>query len=158
MRVVRIIGFEDYDLFENGAVFSHTSNKFLKPQNNGNGYLKVHLYSSSRMVRKYLHRLVAEHFLENPKGYKFIDHIDRNKNNNHITNLRWCSASENTNNTAGKSRYSVKRTLATHYTEEIKQAVRQDYVTGLTVMQLHAKYNIPRQSISRFVKGLKEGH
>jgi hypothetical protein len=41
------------------------------------------------------HRLVAETFIPNPEEYEVIDHIDRNKSNNHVSNLRWCTQFEN---------------------------------------------------------------
>ena len=37
------------------------------------------------------HRLVAETWIPNPEGYDTVDHIDRDKSNNHVSNLRWCT-------------------------------------------------------------------
>lgn len=48
-----------------------------------------------KQIRYYVHRLVAETFIPNPNNYSEIDHIDRNKSNNHVSNLRWCSREEN---------------------------------------------------------------
>lgn len=41
------------------------------------------------------HRLVAETFIPNPNRYEVVDHIDRDKSNNHVSNLRWCTQFEN---------------------------------------------------------------
>lgn len=46
----------------------------------------------------YIHRLVALHFIQNPNGYELVDHIDRNKFNNHVNNLRWVNKSMNSMN------------------------------------------------------------
>lgn len=45
-----------------------------------------------------VHRLVANAFLPRTLGKDYIDHIDTNKSNNHYTNLRWVTRSENERN------------------------------------------------------------
>ena len=45
-----------------------------------------------------IHRLVAEAFLPNPLGLRDVDHIDGNRTNNNLTNLRWVTHKENCNN------------------------------------------------------------
>ena len=46
----------------------------------------------------YVHRLVARAFIPNPLGLKDVDHIDGNRTNNRVENLRWVSHKENCNN------------------------------------------------------------
>lgn len=45
-----------------------------------------------------LHVVVAKLFIPNPENKPFIDHLDRNKHNNRVDNLRWCTPKENANN------------------------------------------------------------
>lgn len=54
-----------------------------------NGYNRAALCKNSKIKRKYIHRLVAEAFIPNPENKAFIKHIDGNKRNNTINNLRW---------------------------------------------------------------------
>lgn len=71
--------------------------RILKPFNCG-GYYNVDLCKNCVEDYRRIHRLVAEAFIENDdKNNKtYINHIDGNKHNNHISNLEWCTASYNT--------------------------------------------------------------
>lgn len=50
-----------------------------------------------KQIKVYAHRLVAETFIPNPQNLPEIDHIDRNKCNNHVSNLRWITRNDNMN-------------------------------------------------------------
>ena len=69
----------------------------LLPYTDSYGYLQVRLYNVHTGIDKrfLVHRLVAEAFLRKKYGYNEIDHIDRNKKNNKVDNLRWSNRSEN---------------------------------------------------------------
>jgi hypothetical protein len=60
-----------------------------------NGYRQVSIYKKHYLV----HRLVAETFIPNPENKPFIDHINRDRSDNRVENLRWVTAQENQNNT-----------------------------------------------------------
>ena len=59
------------------------------PLDNGNGYKYVFLSEKRKRQRFYIHRLVAEHFLENRQNKKYVNHLDYNKANNAAINLQW---------------------------------------------------------------------
>lgn len=67
----------------------------LKPTDNGNGYKIVFLTRHSKRKNFYVHRLVAEHFCENPDGYTYVNHKDYNTSNNRADNLEWCTQKQN---------------------------------------------------------------
>ena len=95
---MEINGFENYLIYEDGKVFSKKSNKFLKPFNTKKGYLHIDLHNNKKRKTHKIHRLVGLHYIPNPDNKPQIDHIDRNKLNNDISNLRWMTNKENCNN------------------------------------------------------------
>lgn len=67
----------------------------LKSTSNGNGYLIVGLSCKGKRKNYYIHRLVAETFLDNPNMCNQVNHKDYNTFNNCLDNLEWVSAKEN---------------------------------------------------------------
>ena len=66
------------------------------------GYLQVRIDG----VWKLVHRIVADTFIPNPQNKPFIDHIDTNRKNNRVENLRWCTHRENCNNSLSRKHNS----------------------------------------------------
>lgn len=71
------------------------SEHIMKPTNNGNGYLIVSFKVNGQRKNKYIHRLVAEAFIDNPNNENYVNHKDFNTQNNEVGNLEWCSQKEN---------------------------------------------------------------
>lgn len=91
-----------YSITKEGKVFSHKGNKFLTPflesRKGAKTYYKVTLCNNSVNKTVSLHRIIAEHFVPNPQNKKFVDHINRDKTDNKLENLRWVSMVENNRN------------------------------------------------------------
>ena len=86
---------DKYLINKNGEVKSLKTNKILKPGRTKNGYYTVALCKNGKQRTYYIHRLVANNFIENINGYKEINHKDGNKSNNIIDNLEWCDRKHN---------------------------------------------------------------
>lgn len=84
-----------YTINSNGDVFSVAKNLQLRAATVKDGVLKVCLTKDGIAKRKSVHRLVAEAFIPNPDNKPQVDHIDGNKHNNSVHNLRWCTNQEN---------------------------------------------------------------
>ena len=64
--------------------------KILKQGKMKNGYLKVNLWKNEKVKQYYVHRLVANAFIENPSSLPWVNHKDENPSNNRVNNLEWC--------------------------------------------------------------------
>ena len=102
-----ITGYPNYQVSTFGNVKNDKSGRILKP-GLSDGYFKVDLRVDGDSSNKKIHKLVANAFLENPENKKNVDHVDRNRLDNHLSNLRFATGSENaqnksmmTNNTSG---------------------------------------------------------
>jgi len=95
---MEIKNFEDYLIYDDGLVFSERRNIFLKTGKDRKGYEYVNLCKNCKYKTIKIHRLVAEHYIPNPENKSQVDHIDGNKLNNDISNLRWTTNIENNNN------------------------------------------------------------
>lgn len=144
MKLVPIKEFEDlYMISDTGQVWSIKSNRFKYLHPIKGGYKRASLHRDGIKKRYTVSRLVALHFLPNPKNFPCVNHIDGNPTNNVVSNLEWCSDGYNVlhgyaggvnRKRVGKSKYRnviwhkktkrwnvhVKRDYRTHYVGSYK--------------------------------------
>jgi len=105
--------YENYIITNTGQIYSKISKKFIHPTLNGSGYLVADLYAKdydetketieytrkrhAKRKKFKVHYLVAKHFIENddPEIKNQVNHKDKNRQNNDISNLEWVSSIEN---------------------------------------------------------------
>lgn len=81
---------------KNGEVVYHQKKNVLEK---ATGYMRSMLVlENGKKQAKNIHRMVAESFLPNPNNKPCVDHIDTNRQNNDVSNLRWVTFKENSNN------------------------------------------------------------
>lgn len=97
-----------YAITSCGKVWSYRSKKFLKQEITPYGYCQVILSKNGETKHFRIHKLVAEAYIPNPEGKKEIDHIDRNRMNNAVPNLRWVSSGENKKNSDNHKKQFTK--------------------------------------------------
>jgi len=81
-------------------VKNNLTGRVLKTSLRGSGYKKVDLSKNGKSKTVNIHQLVAKHFLLNPDNKLCIDHIDNDKTNNNISNLRFATHIENGRNSS----------------------------------------------------------
>ena len=94
---MEINNYPKYLIYPDGRVFSKNVNGFLKI-NDRRGYCGVVLTNGNGRKKYGVHRLVAEHYIPNPNNYPTVDHINRIRNDNRVSNLRWASLSQQQHN------------------------------------------------------------
>lgn len=125
---------QNYLINEEGCVKRKWNDKVLTQSKQKNGYLTVGINIGDKYKRCYIHRLVAEAFLPNPNNYTDVNHKDYNKENNCVSNLEWCSRSNNLKHSYNysnrdKNREHMKE-LATFNHEKMKKSVSQYSLAG----------------------------
>lgn len=96
----------------------------MKQSNHSKGYKIVPLTKDGVTKSHYVHRIVAEAYIDNPYNLPFINHKDENKTNNFVGNLEWCT--EQYNSTYGNARKKQADALRGRpLSEEHKEKIRQ---------------------------------
>lgn len=101
-KYVNIPGFSNYKISKDGKIKSYFNRQLprkIRSQLSEKGYLFVNLKSDTgEMKGLRVSRLVALTYIPNPQNFPEVDHIDRNRTNNNVTNLRWADRVTQANN------------------------------------------------------------
>ena len=91
---IKVDGWDNYEVSNLGNVRNSKTKRILKPSSKG-GYLSIGLSDNGKPKTYSVHRIVALQFLDNPENKPHVNHIDKNRSNNNVNNLEWCTALEN---------------------------------------------------------------
>lgn len=161
---VTIKGFPNYKIDKLGNVYSNYKPKTnittdtwrrLEPVlDKGIGYYLVTLCYEGKQKNKFIHRLLAESFIENPECKPVVNHKDGVKTNNSISNLEWCTVKEN-------SQHAVSTGLTTY--EHCETPVLQiDLVSNKVIAEFKSqkvaydKTGVQKQNISKVCRGIRK--
>lgn len=162
-----VVGYEgSYEVSDHGRVRSldrvgphwrggtrSISARVLTPSENPRGYLSVHLYKGEKVKVLRVNRLVLMVFVaEPPKGAVGM-HLDNNRKNNHLSNLRWGTHAENIRqrDDEGRNSYGEAQHCA-KFTESQVLEIRALYAAGgVTQEKIATWYGVNRSSVGRIV-------
>ena len=130
-------------------IYSERTNRKLKPYMGSDGYFQVaYRDENQKTIHERLHVILANCFIENPNHYKYINHIDQNKANNDLSNLEWCTNSENVKQYWDKA--PIRRQHRTEIVVKDKNGYFKKYPS---IRKLSEDLNIDRHKVARIIKG-----
>lgn len=143
------------ELVKPNGISYHYKSVVLKQRDNGNGYLIVCLRKRCSHKNKYIHRLVAEAFIPNPENKSEINHKDGNKTNNVISNLEWCTRSQNAQHGFDNGLLKKGENHYAHiFTEKEVKYIKENcikYDANLGINALARKFNVSQGAIAAIV-------
>ena len=113
---------------------------------------------------KYIHRLVAMYYVENPEDLNVVNHLDNNPLNNHYTNLEWCTHKQNIRHgidyrrsgmdEVAKSEYNQAKFEHDNYNPRIEKErlVLGLRAAGLTYHKIADQTGVPRGTVASIVR------
>jgi len=140
-------GFVDIENYEGlykvnikGDVWSVRNNRLLKPVLS-RGYKSVVLCNNTKRKMYRIHRLIMIHFIHNPENLPCVDHVNRNRQDNRIENLKWSSIRDNNIN---RERVENRKgnIIAIPYTR----------VDGTNTTTYRLRYNLPGEHGNQYRK------
>lgn len=127
-------------------------------------YLTIAIWTNKKFKTKTIHQIVLETF-RGPRPQGMVgDHIDRDKSNNSLKNLRWVTISRNAKNVSKE----VKRKRISHYRKiafnrraipwETITTIREDHANGMKLVDIGKKYGIHKSNIGMITRKKRYKH
>lgn len=139
--------FNNYTVDEAGNVY-HLSGRKLGTRVTPKGYVQTWLTQDGETKYRFIHRLVADTFIDKPEGKKEVNHKDGNKLNNHFSNLEWVTREENINHGFDNKLYrSSENSPNAKLTNDNVVVVREMINNNFSLNYIARKYNVNHATI-----------
>jgi hypothetical protein len=145
----QIPGYENYKITEYGVIYSDYTNSVKRTSLHRQGYFLIGLYKNKKETKLLVHRLVALTYLDNLNEYKYVNHKDGNKKNNHISNLEWVTSSEN-------QKHAYKNGLKIASRKTINNKIVLNIESGIyynSVKEASLVYGLNKSHLAQMLRG-----
>ena len=134
----------------------HTKKQAILKSTISGKYEMIKLEGNNSLL---VHRLVAEHFIQNIENKPYVNHIDQNPLNNFYKNLEWCTQSENiiSANRAGNGNIGEKQSGAKLDEEKVLK-IKELLKTNIKQKEIAKMFNVGQTTITDIKKGRKWKH
>lgn len=96
-------------IIDNNGILKYIGQKMISFNMVSGNYLQYRLWKNNKQYNMSIHRLVAIAHIPNPNQYPEVEHIDTNRTNNVVSNLRWATVSMNKLNPITRKRNSESK-------------------------------------------------
>lgn len=120
----------------------------LSPYIGVDGYVHITRSENNKKYRYRVHTIIANVFVPNPNGFKYVNHIDSNKLNNSPENLEWCTNSQNVYHGwhSGNRTHKNRTKVSVYLNGKLIN-------TYLSIRQLSIDLQLDRHKVARILKG-----
>lgn len=158
-----IPGFDNYEASTFGKIRSlkREGALILKQRFNTSGYLRINLIINKKHTATLVHRLVALAFLPNHDNKPQVNHKDSNRANNKLSNLEWCTPSENIQHAHNNGRVAVRRGENHHcsvFTDSQVVEIKRRLNNGEGQSDLGREYGVSNKTIHNIHKETRWKH
>lgn len=151
LRFVIIPNFENYKINELGEIYNIKTNKKLSTYIGIDNYEHCVLYKKGKRYRKRVHSLMGKAFLGNPQ---VVCHIDNNKSNNRLSNLKGATHKENIQDAYNDHLYKSTNSVAVIITDTTTDQV---YKTK-SMREAERITGVDRHRIKTFLTGFRNNY
>jgi len=124
--------------------------RMRKPHITDSGYKHTFMYIDGNQKGVFVHRLVAEAFIPNPRNKPQINHKNMNKLDNTVENLEWCTRSENMRHMHANTDVDLRKI---RFTKEQEVEIQDRYDDGEALKAIGKDYGVSGGTIEKLVKG-----
>lgn len=126
----------DKTVYRKNGTTCFCKGRIIKQNDQGAGYLSVHLCKDGLHNTTLVHRIVALNFIPNPDSKLQVNHIDGNKHNNMVSNLEWCTGKENMKHAMNVLGYNPKEI------RHVYQPKGEGNANNIKIVQLNLDYTL----------------